>query len=189
MVSLKLPLFKQKIARKPSAKSSQSRVNSVSLQRKVSCHKKARPTVISTLRASSTVQRLTAGRSRQLGFITVPPCQPSQKRRIIHVATLNYGPFEDDEFTIPTTYIPRPFPLKSTQTEAIQKNFGSGETLPAAIPQSHVEDTATEPIDPIGDMTLPSVYSRESWIEVEHPTTPAIVVWRAADPAEDEEAV
>ena len=70
-----------------------------------------------------------------------------------------------------------------------QKNFQSGETLPAATPQSQPVGTATEPIDLIGDMTLPSVYSRESWVEVEYPATPVIVVWSAADPAEGEEAV
>lgn len=186
MVSLKLPLFKQKIARKPSTKSSQIRVSNVSVQRKISSRKKTLPSVLSTLRASSTIKRLTAGRNRELGFLTAPAGQPSQKRRIIHVATLNYGPFDDDISTISATYIPRPIQLNPTPKEEGRKAPQSAP-LPAAISQSSPTETDTESFNTACDMTFPSVYSADSWTEVEHPTVgPAIVVWRAADSVEDE---
>ncbi|KAJ3558258.1 hypothetical protein NM688_g1029 [Phlebia brevispora] len=189
MAVLKLPLLKQKITRKASSRSSRAKPKAAKIQREVSNHtQKPFPAVFSTLRSTSAAKLLTVGRVRQLGFLTAPARQPGpgQRRKIIHVATLNFGPYEDTLSVVAASHMPR----ATSQAGLAQKEYNHSSSGDRPIPKqdSGRQGDGVAHIDSSVDVTLPSVYSRDSWVEVnvmDAHAMPVITIWGPTASAED----
>lgn len=161
---LKFPLLKQRAARKSASAHLHPKPDENT--RPTIRAKSTLPSLLSTLRlqASSVNLKLLAN-----GRIQGLKKRPSQKRRIIHVATLNFGPFEDFTPEFAASLSSRNPPSTgllgaSKQDNRIQE---SSTATPASWKQLQESRAPTLPAAGISaSATVESVYSRDSWVEV-----------------------